>query len=386
MTTVTEGFCTSLPTQPLHWDATRLRTAQRCWRKHWYETVLGLRLNSGGSVHTEFGSLYHGAVECFDLALLAGKSREEATFEGLRWLLHSTWTEDGQPWGGSLEDCWQCTDPAQRPHKRDPNKLVENKGRCQWAKAATPFMPVRPRAGGWECLACDRRAVKSRRYLPFDPKKNRVSLVRAFMLYADTKEGLEPYRFPDGTPAVELQCRIPLPLTSPDGSPYELVANLDSLVLWEGELAVRERKTTARRLDARYWAEFDLDPQIDTYDLVAWTLYAEPLPLRVLVEAMQVGEGFARLRRMPITIPEGRREEWFRELQSVIKDAECRAGDFARNRPLWHAWPRNTSACHAPFPCPFLRVCKAAPEHREAILAADYREERWNPLRGETDV
>lgn len=348
-------FCETLPLQPRIWDPTRLATAMKCWRLHLYSTVRGYR--GEGSVHTDFGSLYHGAVERLDLALLAGREREAAILEVFRWLLEQTWTEAG-PWGGRIET---VEGPCPKGHKS---------ARCKCVKPQVTA------------------------YVPADPKKNRVSLLRAFLVYADAPEAVELFAFPQESgepiPAVELQTRVPLPLTSPDGSPYELLVNIDSMALWEGDLAVRERKTTGRNImQARYWEQFNPNPQIDSYELVSHLVHTsdEHGSPRVLVEAMELGAGYARLRRMPIRVPAARREEWFRELQEVIKEAEQRAVTAWRyGVPEEEAFPRRTTSCiNAWGACPFLEVCRASPLQRDGLLEAGFRIERWNPLKAESE-
>jgi hypothetical protein len=174
--------------------------------------------------------------------------------------------------------------------------------------------------------------------------------------------------------------------------PYELLANIDSIVTWEGELAIRERKTTGRGLSRNYWDQFNPDPQIDTYDLVANHVYADEdggSP-RVLVEVLEVGQGFCRLRRMPIRVPAGRREEWFAELQGVIMEAEKRARDAQEAVCLGEdelvaeqiAFPKNTAACHTSYgSCQFVNVCRLAPEAREDLIKGAFSVVRWDPVK-----
>lgn len=255
-------------------------------------------------------------------------------------------------------------------------------------------MPVHPWGppgfGDWRCVACGLPAIHRREYQPYDPKKNRVSLIRAFLVYADSPEAVDLYQFPDGTPAVEVQGRIPLPITSPDDDPYELLVNIDSIVTWEGELAIRERKTTGLSVtSARYWDQFNPNVQIDTYDLYASIVYADEdqAGVRVLVEAMEIGQNHARLRRMPIRVPAGRREEWFAELQGVIKEAEERAYQCTHDGKGEAAFPKNQTACVQPHGmCQFAKVCRLAPEAREEMIAGAFRVERWDPLRSESIV
>lgn len=343
------SWCVSLSGQPRVWDATRLKQAMECPRKFYYGTVLGLR--DGGSVHTEFGSLYHGAVEELDTRLLRGEDREAATLAVFRRLLEETWTEEG-PWGGWIGE---APGPCPKAHK----------GRCK----------------------CERPTEV--RYLPNDERKNRLTLLRAFLTYADS-EGPDLYAFPDGTPAVEVQVRVPLPLQSPDGTPYELLANIDSLVVWEGELTIRERKTTSRSLTARYWDQFNPNPQIDTYDLIFHLVYADEdqgAP-SIMIEAMEIkSDGSCRLVRQPLRIPASRREEWFNEIQAVVYEMEQRARGVAVGQDPDRCYPRNTTACTSGHPCPFLSVCREGPgaARQSALHGGQFEVNRWDPIAAKSE-
>ncbi len=399
-----ESFCASLPTQPLVWDATRLAIASSCWRKHYYSTVLGLRGNGDESIHIDFGKRYHAAVEWFDLLLLHGAERETAILEVFTGLVKETWLPGewdagnvhmDKPWGGEIVDLWSCMSPAKVPGKRN-GSIVPNKERCEHAKGGSAFMPLvfHDKRGDFEggvsatCASCGRPAVCKPTYLPYHPKKNRVSLLRAFLVYADAPEAVRLYTFPDGTPAVEKQVVVDLALPSPDSAapydltkPYQLCVNLDSIIEWEGEPSIRERKTTSLSiLYDSYWDQFTLNTQIDTYALFD---DGENPYHQIIVEAMEVGRGFARLRRMPIRITPERSAEWLSELQGLVLESEDRAYQFAQYGVLEEAFPRYLTSCHGPYGnCSFLSICSAAPGKRDALIAESYHVDRWSPLTG----
>ncbi len=385
-----ESFCASLPSQPLVWDATRLAIASSCWRKHYYSTVLGLRGNGEESIHTDFGKRYHAAVEWFDLLLLHGLEREKAILTVFDGLMQETWI-GGKPWGGEIVDLWSCTSPAKVPGKRS-GSMVPNKERCEHAKGGSAFMPLVLSVPSSDviCASCGRVALCRRTYLPYHPKKNRISLLRAFLVYADAPETVRLYTFPDGTPAVEKQVLVPLALPSPDSAapydlavPYQLMSNLDSIVEWEGEPAIRERKTTSLSiLYDSYWDQFTLNTQIDTYALLG-QFGENSWYQQMIVEAMEVGQGFARLRRMPVRISPERSAEWLSELQGLILESEDRAYQFAQYGVLEEAFPRCLTSCHGPYGnCAFLPICSAVSGKREGIITGSYHIDRWNPLTG----
>ncbi len=206
-------------------------------------------------------------------------------------------------------------------------------------------------------------------------QKNRSTLLRSILHYCDTSDDrVTPFIFPDGTVAVELSFRLTLPLTSPDGTPYELAGHLDGMVEFAGEVMPRERKTTKSTPGMSFFDNYAPDVQVDTYDLAAWLLFsdAEHRPQGVMVEVTQVTEHFTTIERQIINVPEERRAETLRDMLWWIKQAEtcARAGYY----------PKNTASCGMYGGCEFRRICKLAPSSRERFLPGEHYEHReWNP-------
>lgn len=369
-------YCVTLPGQLRAWDATALRLFMECPRKFQLAQLEGWQ-RVGGGIHLEFGTLYHEATEMFDKLRLAGWDKEAATWSVMS---HFTYKTIGKLDTAYLP-VWRCSSPAVCESKRKKDEdglpaIVRNTKQCRLAKEAQY-------EGGHResepCPDCGLPTTDDWEMVALDKNKNRNTLLRTILFYCDTSDDrVRPYQFPDGTVAVELSFRIPLPLTSPDGTPYLLCGNMDGMVEFAGEVVPRERKTTKGTPGLYFFDRYAPDVQIDTYDLAAWLYYSDlldPKPHGVMVEVTQVTQSFTRIERQIVTVPEERRAEWLEELQWWIKQAEAcaRAGK----------WPKNTSACNANGGCPFRRICRMAPSSRAAFLPSESFEKRerlWNPM------
>ncbi len=373
------GACTTLPALPKVWDGSRISMAV-CWRKHYLGTVRGLRRKGVPSIHLTWGKAYHACTELFDNARVAGR---DGALEALQLAFELSWdAERGQPFWGEWFTLYRCADPEMRPHKRDPDKLVPRKAseRCPNSLRWVEDVPRQHR----KCSACGASVLTVQKWLPEHKKKTRASLLRAVALYCDTPE-LAPYAFADpAEPVTEVQHSIPLPLNSPDGDPYQLLVNLDSIVDLNGWAAIRERKTTGiQRLDWRFWELYEMGPQVDTYDLAGRVVYPdEDRPPKLLVEITQLGSGAeVNIIRQVINIPEGRAEEHLREVVELVAEAAERTERASASGEWEAAFPRRTAACHGRFgTCAFWALCSAAPAEREGMIAADYEVNHWNPL------
>ncbi len=328
-TTVTT-WSRHVPGLQLAWDATSLRSLATCPRKYEYEMVRGLR-TGGGNTATSFGSYFHSAVEEFDKARCRGETVAVAARVALRWVLANSGEYDA----GFSDETGFCA-PVWRP----------------WAG---------------------------------DGKKTRHALVRAVIWYCDAQQdvgGVQPYAFPDGTPAVELSFRLPLgrefsPAAAGYGlhapEPYLLCGHMDSLATFGGQTFVRERKTTEKTLGGYYFDNYSPDPQVDTYSVAASVLFPELKIAGVLLEATQSAVQFARFHTQPLYRTPEQREEWLGEVLGLIAEAES----YARAA----YWPRRTAVCGLYGGCPFRKVCSRSPGVRPHFLAsAEFVERRWDPL------
>jgi len=127
------------------------------------------------------------------------------------------------------------------------------------------------------CGKCGSGILREDRWLPNDSTKDRYTLVRLVAWYCEEQSdtgGLQPWAFPDGTPAVELSFQLPLPeeWKSTYGDQYVLCGHMDSIVRFGGEgrqepplgaeLFISDNKTTKSFLGAGYGKRTELGKKI----------------------------------------------------------------------------------------------------------------------------
>jgi hypothetical protein len=220
-----------------------------------------------------------------------------------------------------------------------------------------------------ETLRC--ALVESRDWTSASNIKNRHTLVRAVVWYCldNLSTRLLPVLRQDGRPFLETQLRRPL------GPTLALIANIDGIKQWGGEVFAHERKSTKSYLGPSYWARFSLGPQVDTYDLVADAAWPEPVT-GVLLEAVQTGVGFARWERRVLPRSPAKRAEWLKEVCRTVREAERCAMEFGPS-----PWPMRRSACNLDGGCPYRRVCSQEPRMRQAMLEHGFVRRPHDPLR-----
>jgi hypothetical protein len=353
-------FCVSLPNQPKMWSASSLKTYMLCPRRHQYQTVMGLEPAGQSQLDLEFGTKYHQCLENFDTLLLQGLSVSKATERTFHLALDLTELDYGASagsfWGGRYLEAWRCSGVRKKP-------------RCEHSKKW--HFETRPTE---LCGACGSELRSEIVWVPDNKHKNRETLLRTVLEYMDSQPqdgSLRPYRFPNGQDGLELQFAVPLPLTSPDGDPYILRGYFDSFFQFGNEVAPRERKTTKAGLGKFYWDRYEPDVQVDTYDLVVHALFPEMHSPGVLMEAAQTGVNFSKVERRFVTVPAGRREEWFNDLQYWISraEADARANYF----------PKNTASCQTGGGCPFRDVCRRSPDNRGLVLERAFQTKAARP-------
>lgn len=366
-------FSTRNPNLQLAWDASSLKAYQFCPRYYQHTNLEGWR---GSSVDLEFGGLIASGFERFKKARLNGKSIEDALVETVRWALTETFFEasnediaegvEDHQWGGRYETMWKCE--GTEPYKNAKG----NRAKCPFAHEKAWFPGDAPDVCG-ECRSATRI---ERRYLPNHTAKNRQSLIRTIIWYGlqqpeNLEDGYRPYVFPDGTPAVELSGRMPLPWKTEYGEQYLIAWNFDYIGAYGDELFITDNKTTSKTLDTKYFAGFNPDTQFDTYDLVASVAFPD-LPIKgVMVDAAQILVGGSEFGLHPYYKNEEQREEHLGDMREWIKSAERNAEN--------NYWPMNKRNC---WLCPLKAVCSLPKSRREGFLASNFeKKERWNPLR-----
>lgn len=343
------------------WDASSLKSFQFCPRYYEINNMQGWQ---GSSVDLEFGRFIATGFERFQKARVAGKSRVDALLEVVRQTLEDTWNEDGTQWGGRYEKLWKCEGTTKYKNERGNRAICPNAHKAAWFPGDPPDI----------CVECRSGIRVENRYIPNDSAKNRHTLLRTIIWYGlhqpeDLDEGLRPYVFPDGTVAVELSGKLPLPKKSPHGEQYILAVNLDYIGQYGTELFIVDNKTTKKTLNDAYYNGFSPDTQFDTYDLYASVAFPD-LPIKgVMVDAVQIMVGGSEFGLRPYYKTETQREEHLNDLLSWIDEAERAAetGYYKMNK-------RNC------WLCPLKAVCSKPPEQRAGYLRDNFTKgERWDP-------
>ena len=380
MSSTPSMFSPTIPKLQTAWDSTSLRALMTCPRMYEYQIIGGWR---GSTVDLEFGGMFASAVEHFKKARLEGKTRDEAQLVALRWAMENsghyeidqpdldgadTWMDGREywvPWGGAYYDQWRCT--GTEPYKNAKG----NKAKCPLSHKGKYQQGIGPTT----CGECGSPVEQLNRWVPGNPVKDRYGLVRAVVWYAEEQPeelgsyGVEPINLPDGTPAVELPFRIPMPWQSPAGDTYILAGYLDSIVRFNDDLFIADDKTTKKMLNKSYWDGFAPHVQVDTYDLAGSVMFPDLDIKGVLIEGTQLMVNGARFAKQTFYHNEEQRAEYFRELEHWLRQAErYAAADY---------WPMNRAACPM---CPFKKICSKPPQYRDKYLAADFKQRHWNPL------
>lgn len=363
------------------WDASSLKSIQFCPRHYQYANLEGWQ---SPSVDLAFGRLIASAFERYQKARLDGKTIDQALVSTVRWALEETWYEGEEiynadpqadegltwkkpdtQWGGRYETLWKCEGTT--PYKNEKG----NRAKCPNAFEAAWFPGDAPDI----CTTCRSGIRSERRYLPDDTKKNRHSLIRAIIQYGlnqteDLNDGFRPYVFEDGTPAVELSGRMPLPYRNGFGEQYLLTWNFDYIGQWGSELFITDNKTTTKTLNDKYFQQYSPDTQFDTYSMIA-TLAFPALDIKgTMVDAVQIMVDSVAFGLHPYYKTEEQHEEHLHDLKVWIEQAERYA--------LAGYWPMNKRSC---WLCPFKAACSMAPSQRQGYLASNFqKQERWDPL------
>jgi hypothetical protein len=375
--TAPSPYSPTIPNLQIVWDSTSLRALMFCPRSYQYGILQGWR---GSAVDLEFGIYFASATEVYAKERLAGRSKHQATIAAVERVVLDSWLDDtslegidygygegnGRPWGGEYSPQWRCTGTTKYRNAKG------NAAKCPYSHKGKWF----PGEGPSSCGICTSPTHSERRYTPYDKVKNRESLVRLVEWYCEEQPeelggaGLSPYAFPDGTPAVELSFKLPLPFNTPDGQPYILAGHLDGIKTFgEIETFISDNKTTKGFLGPLYWKQYSPNIQVDTYDLAGSLLFPDLNIKGVAIEAAQTLVGGAKFATQVFYRTEGQREETLHEIGWWIKQAERFAAD--------DYWPMNKTNCKM---CAFNGICSKDPAQRERYLKADFRQERWNPL------
>lgn len=367
------AFSEKQPRLQLAWDPTSINNLMQCPRYYQLTNLEGWR---GSAVDLEFGILCATAWEHYQKARIRGDSKDAATLEALRNVTERSWDyEKNKPWGGRYANMWRCE--GTEPYKN-----------AKGNRAVCPYHHKKPGAAGewmWfpepapeTCGECGSAVIRDRHYIPANEKKNRTTVIRTVLWYCleqpeALEDGLHPYVFPNGKPAVELPYRIPLPWRSDLGEQYILCGHLDYLGEFATELFVVDNKTTTKPLNQKLWDSYSPSTQFDTYDLVGTLLFPDLDIKGVMIDAAQVQTGGSQYMRHPYYKTEGQRQEHLETVHYWIEQAEMLATKYADKD-----YPMNKRSC---WICQFKGICDKDPKERGRWLRADFvKGEPWNPL------
>lgn len=357
-----KAFSERFPKLQTAWDASSLKNLQFCPRYYQYVNIEGWQIDN---INLSFGRFAADAFERYQKMRLEGATKDDAQLAVLKWLINATWNEDGTQYAGRFEEQWRCT--GTEPYKNAKG----NKAKCPFSHKGKWFPQPTPGI----CGECGSDVEEVERYVPEDTRKNRMTLVRTFLWYVEEQperleDSLHPIKFPDGTPAVELSWRIPLPWKTAWGEQYLLSGHFDYLGRFGSLNYIVDNKTTTKTLSKRFFESYDPDLQFDIYDMVGGILYPDLELQGVLLDAANSqieGSSFAR---MAYRKTEEQRKEQWQDLEFWIKQAERYAeADY---------WPMKKSSC---WICDLKNVCNKPASARPGLLAANFKKgERWNPL------
>lgn len=203
--------------------------------------------------------------------------------------------------------------------------------------------------------------------------RTRYHLFRALVWYFDhyRQDAMQVVVLDNGEAAVEHTIRVPTGEALADGTQIVWSGHLDHLVRFNGQLFVKDLKTT-KSITRTYKKGFDISHQMSGYTLAGKVAFSEPVA-GAFIDAVQLQVGGVKFNRFPTY----RSESQLREFVATQKY-------YADQAEMWYMqdfYPQNTSAC---FMCPLKDVCAHPPEFRQAYLSTYYKqqpfERRWNPL------
>lgn len=354
----------SNPRLQLAWDSTSLSQLQFCPRSYQLSIIEGW---TGEALDLEFGIMVHDCMDVFARARLNGDTRDEAQFKAVKHALLISGTYDGdefRPWAGRYEYRWRCI--GTEPYKNEKG----NKAKCPLSHKGKYEPGPRPST----CGVCGSPTEGGEQWVPKDPKKDRYNLVRLVAWYAEEQperleDGEAPYKFPDGTPAVELPVRVPLPFKTKAGETFILAGYLDKISTFGDAKFIVDYKSTRKYLGADFFSNYNPSMQMDTYDLMGSIVFPELELEGVMIHGMQVLTDAVKFGYGPIYRTEGQREEHLRQIGLWLQLAEqyAEAGE----------WPMAKANC---WMCDFKGICSKAPGVREMYLKGDFTKRHWNPL------
>jgi hypothetical protein len=307
-------FSTNIPNFQTSWDSTSLGWFKDCPRLYYYQMIERWQPKSKG-IHLAFGGWYASGVERYAHHIASGLDHEEAVMRVVEWALKVTGERDEEG---------------------------------KWI--------------AWESG---------------DDFKNRYTLVRSLVWNMDDRldSHWNTVILANGKPAVELSFNFHA--FDLDGEAISLSGHMDELVENNGQVWVKDDKTSKGQLDARYFQQYTPHNQMSLYSIAGKIIYGDKIS-GVLVRGAQIGVGFTRFATGQVPRTEAVLNEWLEDTKHYVRSAR----DMAIN----NYWPMNDKSCDKFNGCPFRRVCAVSPNHRKSWLEADFVKREWNPLVARGDI
>ena len=205
-------------------------------------------------------------------------------------------------------------------------------------------------------------------WISLDDKKNRETLIRTIVWYLDefTEDPITPIILDTGEAAAEFSFSLPLD----DDILY--CGHMDLPVNYANQPYVMDQKTTAGNVGSYYFNQFCPDVQMGGYTWAGRQIFGIPVK-GVIIDVAQIAVGFSRFTRGFVHYSEPLLAEWYTQTLATIHTAReaTDAGEFRMNR----------ASCGNYGGCEFRKVCSRAPQHRDGILRAEFKQgKRWDPL------
>lgn len=326
--TITSPFIPGTSLQ-FAWDSVSFGTALSCWRKYQLTIIEGWEKNSGESaIALNFGILFHYGMQFYEEAKAAGMDHEEAMRFSLRKLLAHPRTAL-LPTQIEVSELKETTDPD------DDGITLRN------SKIRT-----------------------------------RYHLFRSVVWYLDHyhPDPAKTYILSDGSAAVELSFRIPVPVPSVPEHEFILAGHLDRVAAYDKDLYVIDYKTT-KSLSSQFFANWALAHQLSGYTYAGKVALNVPVK-GVIVDGIALQVGGVKFGRAETPRTRGQINEFFANLDWVVYQANYLSKRLADDPDF--QYPMNTQSCYF---CELKDVCRQPPEFRRRYLKMHFTQvPAWNPL------
>jgi hypothetical protein len=311
------------------WDSVSIGNALACWRRYQYTVIEGWRSKSpNAAIALTFGIAFHHGLEYYHRARADGCDHDWAVHIAIRKLTAS----------------------------------------AEYAALPTSDEIAVMR----ETVEEDDDGITLRN----SKVRTRYHLIRAVTWYLDHYENdpLTTILHADGTAAVEVSFRIPMPLLQPNGEPYILAGHLDRVAEMVGRPYVVDYKTT-KSLSSQFFSTFALSHQMSGYTFAGQVALSQPIA-GVIIDGIALQVGGCKFGRAPAPRTRGQLGEFFDQCEHTFAIAEGLAAKLIAD-PRFE-YPMNTQSCYF---CDFKEICSQPPEFRRRYLAMHFeRKPAWNPL------